>query len=1608
MKAKINHRTLKGMVRTLFLFLAGWTLLAPASFGQVSVTATAGTTGPTPYVTLGQAFNAINSGVHQGAITIDISNNTNEGTTPATLNSSGPGGPSYTSVVIRPMVDGAAILGNPPSGFGVIQLSGADNVTIDGDSPNLPGINRNLAIANTAPNNVTFNSVIRVALNTTDVTSADNITIKNVRLFGNATGRNIAGAISTSGTEDDSYGIVATAGAGGVTIPPTPIASDTLTIGSGATATNLIIQNNAFNACARAIAIQGSAPTVFQGLLIENNLIGEPQSGVPDQVYSIGVTVQGSTNAIVRGNIVYVESFLAAQIRGLDFGLINANGAGAIFEKNQVLRVRNNNVQTFGAYGVNLAGGNNHFVVNNFVLDVRNDQTAGTGAFSTNFGAIGIRVASGVGHHVYHNSVHLFGPLPGTVSSDLTMAFAIVSTAQQNMDVRNNIFSNLLTGGNPTSPNTRHVAILLPSGGTAGMNLILNNNDYVEGTDQNSRMAQVGTTAGSGEFLAANFNPATITPATNFRSYTSTLNGAGTNDNASKVVSPQFLSDTDLHIDPASPLVNTGIDVGVTTDIDNETRPTGPLPDIGADEITQLANDIATTAIDNPAPGSVFGVGATTAPQASFQNVGTALQGPVLVRFNISGPSSFIYTDTKTIASINPGQTVTVTFATTSVFPTTGTYNTSATVTTPDGNPANDQMTATFQVVLPTPTPTATATATSTPTSTPTATATVTPTSTPTATVTPTSTPTATATPTATPSCPPGWIAGPNFPAAAVVRAPGTYFPANGHFYVIGGRSAEVAGADFTNPFDYDPAANAWVIKPSVLPDGQVNNMACGVLSTAGSGDQIYCVGGSQSQVVGTTGRVFTYNPATDTFTTLAAGDNWPGSQGGTFLPGGFAVAGNKLYIIGSFNANATPLVMTNEVWQFDPNGSPGARWTERAGYPVARAYVPAASIGGFIYTGGGSSLDPGGALIDSTDSFRFDPVANSWTTIANIPRATGETRAVVVNNEMWVLGGGRVAPNPSNEVDIYSPVTNTWRIGPPFTTARRNFAADGDGISRVFLVGGYDTAGALLNTMEILAPGVCPTPTPSPGTPTPTPTPITPTPTPATPTPTPTLTPPPTPTTTPTPSPAPATQAVNLSTRMRVQTGDKVGIGGLIITGNAPKRILLRAIGPSLAQFGIADVLADPVLELHSSAGTLLFRNDNWRDTQEAEILATNLAPTNNLESAIVVSLPPGAYTTVLRGNNNTSGIALVEIYDIDQGVASRLANLSTRAFVGTGDSIVIAGFQLGNNAGADEIIIRGIGPSLAPGSFPASAVLTDPTLELRNCDGSLVLANNDWQDDPAQAVLITAAGLAPNNNLEAAMAATLAPGAYTALLAGRNNGSGIGLIEVYDLGHTAGAPALVQRPPCAPTPTPGPPSPTPTPTLPPPPGSCTENFDGLTAPALPAGWVATNAAGPDPLWLTSPTTPDTAPNDAVVKDPPEISDKRLDTRNILVTSASAQLSFRNSFNLQNTFDGGVLEVSSPNIAGGAFTDITNAAVGGSFVAGGYTATIGNAFSSPIAGRMAWTGDSGGYINTVANLGPHVLGQTIKLRFRLGTDQTLAGGGWRIDTMSISGASCP
>jgi hypothetical protein len=251
----------------------------------------------------------------------------------------------------------------------------------------------------------------------------------------------------------------------------------------------------------------------------------------------------------------------------------------------------------------------------------------------------------------------------------------------------------------------------------------------------------------------------------------------------------------------------------------------------------------------------------------------------------------------------------------------------------------------------------------------------------------------------------------------------------------------------------------------------------------------------------------------------------------------------------------------------------------------------------------------------------------------------------------------------------------------------------------------------------------------------------------------------------------------------MRVQVGDKVGIGGFIITGSTPKHVVVRGIGPSLIHSGITDVLADPVIELHGPGGFTTLTNDNWRDTQEAAIAATGLAPTNDLESAIDATLAPGSYTAVVKGKNNGQGVALVEVYDLTPSTG-KLGNISTRAFVATGDDIVIAGMVLANGNGLDRVIVRGIGPSLAPTFFPASAVLSNPALELRDENGTLLLANDDWQDNAVQAAEITAAGLAPSNALESAIAASLPPGFYTVLLAGLNDVTGIGLVEIYDRG--------------------------------------------------------------------------------------------------------------------------------------------------------------------------------------------------------------------------------
>ena len=277
-----------------------------------------------------------------------------------------------------------------------------------------------------------------------------------------------------------------------------------------------------------------------------------------------------------------------------------------------------------------------------------------------------------------------------------------------------------------------------------------------------------------------------------------------------------------------------------------------------------------------------------------------------------------------------------------------------------------------------------------------------------------------------------------------------------------------------------------------------------------------------------------------------------------------------------------------------------------------------------------------------------------------------------------------------------------------------------------------------------------------------------------------------------------PATHITNVSTRAFVQTGNNVMIGGFIIEGAGPKTVILRAIGPELVAppFNIPNALGDPTLELHNGSGALIARNDNWQTTviggiitasQVSAIQNSGHAPTQPTESAIIATLQPGNYTAILRGKNNTVGVALVEVYDLSSGAASVLGNISTRGFVQTGNSVMIGGFIV-QGTGSKRVIIRAIGPELT--QYGITNALANPTLELHNGSGALIARNDNWQTTMiggiitgSQVSAIQNSGHAPTQPSESAIIATLSPGNYTAIIRGVNNTTGVALVEVYDL---------------------------------------------------------------------------------------------------------------------------------------------------------------------------------------------------------------------------------
>ena len=257
----------------------------------------------------------------------------------------------------------------------------------------------------------------------------------------------------------------------------------------------------------------------------------------------------------------------------------------------------------------------------------------------------------------------------------------------------------------------------------------------------------------------------------------------------------------------------------------------------------------------------------------------------------------------------------------------------------------------------------------------------------------------------------------------------------------------------------------------------------------------------------------------------------------------------------------------------------------------------------------------------------------------------------------------------------------------------------------------------------------------------------------------------------------------------MQVQTGDNRLIAGFIVTGSDPKKVIIRGIGPSLST--ISGVLADPVLELHQG-NTTLATNNNWKmrsdgTSQQAEIEATTIPPTHDLESAMVVTLNPGSYTAILAGNNGGTGVGVVEVYDLGSAANSELGNISTRGLVGHNNDLMIGGLIVGggDSDGKATVLFRAIGPSLA--SSGVQGPLSDPVLELHNSDGTTIATNDNWkindQSQQSQESQIKSTTVQPANDLESAIVATLSPGNYTAVVQGKNGATGVGVVEAYNL---------------------------------------------------------------------------------------------------------------------------------------------------------------------------------------------------------------------------------
>ena len=662
----------------------------------------------------------------------------------------------------------------------------------------------------------------------------------------------------------------------------------------------------------------------------------------------------------------------------------------------------------------------------------------------------------------------------------------------------------------------------------------------------------------------------------------------------------------------------------------------------------------------------------------------------------------------------------------------------------------------------------------------------------------------------------------------------------------------------------YSPSTDSWTATTiASAPLGRSGQTA------VWTGSEMIVWGGGNYPVgdLDTGGR---YNPVSDTWTATSTANApfarvnhtavWTGNE--IIVWGGYGCFGNCLLNSGG---RYDP---TTDAWTATSTmNAPAARWahtavrtggemiiwggTDGMNYvhtggrynPATDSWTPTglanAPLGRYAHTAvwiGSEMIVWGGVdetFNDTSTGGRYNPSTDSWiaTSLGNAPLPRDSHSAVWTGSEMIVWGGYNYPPGSDlNTGGRYNPASDGWT---PTTTAnapetREQHTAVWTG-SEMIIWGGIDIDNPqiYLNTGGRYCAQSGPTPTPTPPSPTPTATPTptptstptptatstatataaatatagpsttpVPTPTPtasptATPTPTVTPAPTPTPSATSTPTPRPATLG-NISTRLQVGTGANVMIAGFIVQGSAPKRVLIRAAGPSLTQFGVPNALPNPQMTLNDSKSTI-GTNDDWQTTQiggvitsdqVAEIQSSGLAPSDPAESAIIAILPPGSYTAIVQGVSDGTGVGIVEVYDLD-ATSSLLANISTRGFVQTGDNVMIGGFIVVTQP--TRVIIRAIGPSLTQFGMPDA--LANPQLELHDST-SQIGRNDDWQTTQIGGIITTdqvaeiqKSQLAPTDPAEAAIIATLQPGSYTAVVRGVNNTTGNALVEVYSL---------------------------------------------------------------------------------------------------------------------------------------------------------------------------------------------------------------------------------